>query len=198
MSNLTELVRQYKKTKRKNILNEVFKLIDKNLQKRAEYLFYQQKFKINKKVVRLSEIKKVELEDITQELRLAVLKLIEKYDVKKPFENYFYSSLQFWFPEFIRQRNSRESLGILTESEMTTEENESSVFDNLTTQPIYPEEELDVDTMFDDLSDMEKKVVDLLSQFPEKNQSEVAEILEVTPQRVNEIILNLRKKYKHP
>ena len=195
MKNLTDLVRQYKRTQSTIILGEIFQLIDDNLKKRAQYLFYQQKFQVGKKSIRLVDLKRMEFDDVLQDLRLRILELISQYDVKRPFENYYYTTLQFWFPKCLRNRDQREELGILTESEMKSNEDDSSVFDHLTTPAVYPIENIEI---FDNLSEMEKKVVDLFFDSPDKNQQEVAEILGVTQQRVSELIMNIRKKYNGP
>lgn len=196
MSNLTNLVRKYKQTKSKKLLNQIFILVEKDIKKKATYIFYQQKFRINKQLTKLSQTNKIELEDIEQELRLEVLKLIEKYNARKPFENYFYSTLQYWFPEFIRINNKRENFGIQTESELINEGEEVTIFDNLTTEPIRPKEELNLDKMFKNLTKQEKKLLNLMIKFPQFNQSELANRLGVTQQYISELLIEIKKKYK--
>jgi RNA polymerase sigma factor (sigma-70 family) len=198
MQNLTELVRQYKRTKSTILLGEIFGMLDKNLHKRAEYLFYQQKYNIGHKWVKLVDLKRMELDDVLQDLRVQILELISRYDVKKPFENYLFSTLQFWFPKCLRNRDSKTTLSALTESETTHGDSDESIFNHLTVPAVYPEDEFNSKEYFDDLSEMEKKVVDLFFEFPDKTQVEVAEILGVTQQRVAQLISNIRVKYNRP
>ena len=63
MKNLNELAKEYKKTKSQGILNQIFKMLEKVLKKKANYLFQERHFGN----IRLCETKLLELEDLQQE-----------------------------------------------------------------------------------------------------------------------------------
>jgi len=197
MNNLNELVKQYKKNKSSKILNEIFLIVDKQLQQKAKWIFYQQNFNIEGKICKLNDVHKVDIDDIVQELRLTVLELIEKYNPKKPFENYLNHTLTHWFPEIMRKKDTRRDLGLVSQGELYNEETEEGI--NIENFPIpeqTSQEKPDIDEMFVNLTEREKKLLELMIEFPEKNQQELADIIGVTQQRIDQILKGLRKKYK--
>ena len=180
MKNLNQLVVTYKQTKDKEILNQIFSLLNKTIHDKATYIFYRKKFYKNKNCFYLFKIKTLQLNDIENELKLLILKLIEKTDINKPFDKYLFSSIWNW----------GKSLSSLCE-----EINYRSIFqyeDKLTVQPnidIYNLERLCT-------TKQEQMIIEMIKESPKIKQSEMAERLEVTQSRIAQILKKLRKKIR--
>ena len=216
MKKINELAIQYKNTNDRIILNEIFKLLYDSIQEKTKYIFYkhdfvknryqikiwnssQKKYKSEKRVntFKLCNSKKIEISDVEQELKLEILRIIRDYDVKLPFENYLNSSLINWRPSFIRKKNFMEVLSTINESELINEEEEESPLNNLmSVDAQYPEEHTDILSQFGNLTKKEKILIQLISSHPEKNQTELAEIIGVTQQRIAQMKQILKNKYK--
>lgn len=216
MKKINELAIQYKNTNDRIILNEIFKLLYDSIQEKTKYIFYKQdfvknryqikiwnssqkKYKSEKRVntFKLCNSKKIEISDVEQELKLEILRIIRDYDVKLPFENYLNSSLINWRPSFIRKKNFMEVLSTINESELINEEEEESPLNNLmSVDAQYPEEHTDILSQFGNLTKKEKILIQLISSHPEKNQTELAEIIGVTQQRIAQMKQILKNKYK--
>lgn len=197
MTKLTELVRQYKKTKKKEILEEIFLLLNHQLKEKAKWIFYQQNFNVEGKINKLSESRKFDFEDIEQEIKLVVLELIEKYKVRKPFENYLNGTLSHWFPKIMRKTSTRQFLSLISQEEIYNKETGEGI--NIENFPIpeqTSQEKPNIDEMFINLTKKERILLELMIEFPEKNHIELAELIGVTRQMVEKIIKTLRKKYK--
>jgi len=183
---LTELVIQYKKNKDNKILNTIFLLLEKNLKEKADYVFYQQNF-FGKKGIKLSATKKVDYDDIKQELYYEILKIINTYDTKFPFENYLFSSLKFWKPsiintEFFKNLNTQSIYQINEEGE------EENIAENIMiTNPQKIE-------FIEDLTNKEREIFDLLKSDINLTQIEIAEELGISQQRVSDLIASIKKK----
>jgi RNA polymerase sigma factor (sigma-70 family) len=208
---LNQLAKEYKKTASSIILNEIFKLLTDALHKKAQYVFYEQKFSKGKydieifdkttkqfqkekrtETFRLCDTKKVEFVDVEQELNLKVMELLNKYDARKPFENYLFATLKNWRPTFIQNLNFTKGLNTVNESDLADINDKHSSLDEVVS--VMPEEEIEIDDLFANLTEEEKKFIELKKKFPHKNQTEIATILGVTQQRVSQILIDLKKK----
>lgn len=204
---LQQLVIDYKTTKHQKLLEEIFLLLDKLLIKKAKYIFYKQKFFKNYCVKRiydeetkqyidkqftecfkLCDIGKVDYEDVLQELKIEVLRIIENYDIKKPFMTYLVSSIWKWRPDYIRNKQFVAELSNVEENENILDKS----FIEKSSEEINTKQIL---KRFSNLTEQEEKYIKLKINHPEYNQSEIADILGVTQQRVSELKKNLRKKY---
>jgi RNA polymerase sigma factor (sigma-70 family) len=190
MKEINELVRQYKKNKDPQLLNQIFEVLKNIIKKKAEFLFYQKIYKMGKYEFRLVDTKQCDLNDVKQELNLEILRIINDYNVKEPFENYFFASLWRWKPRFINKKFIQQMFNI-----HEIDEDEESKMNNIPAKPEETNEDINIDELFSDLSEIEKKIVNLLKDNPELNQSELAETIGVTQQRISELMANIRKKY---
>jgi RNA polymerase sigma factor (sigma-70 family) len=190
MKELNELIKQYKKTKDHQLLNQIFEVLKNIIKKKAEFLFYQKTFKFGKYEFKLVDTKQVELNDVKQELNLELLRMIKDWKGKQPFENYLFASLWNWRPKFVNKSLIQETFNI-----HEIDEDEDSKIDNIPAEPEEIKEDINIDEMFSDLTEIEKKIIILLKDNPELNQSELADIIGVTQQRISELMTNIRKKY---
>jgi RNA polymerase sigma factor (sigma-70 family) len=196
MKTLDELALEYKKTKNKNLLNNLFILLQPMLKKKSEYIFYHKQFKCGNSSVRLCNTKKVELDDIIQELNLEVLRIIDNYDVSRPFKNYFFSTLWDWRPDFIRTGNFGKEINmVISENILATDENTNFLDNMADPNSVQATDDTPIFQKFTDLTDQEKKVMNLLMKNNKINQSQIAKIIGVTQQRVGQIINKLKNKY---
>jgi hypothetical protein len=214
MKTLNELAIEYKKTKNKIILNQLFVLLQSLVKAKAKHTFYKRKFVkrmidvemldnegTQKIIQRLPQCFKLvdthllELEDVEQELNLEILSLLEKYDVSRPFDKFLYSSLWNWKPNFIN-KDFINQLGNVSLSAMTEEDNENSeLMNNFAVYPKF-DETFDVCDMFSDLTELEEKLLNLLKVSPDANQTQLAKKLYVTQARVSQMLTEIRKKYR--
>jgi len=222
MDNLTQLAKQYKSTKDPNISNQIFKLLDNAIKQKASYVFYKQKFikdrnkvhemeifdkesksfksKLVPSCFRLCDTKKIDLEDIIQECNLFILELLEKYNPKKPFENYLFSSLKDWRPECIRNYNFMQDVDTINESNLPKLENTNLTLDNMLlkeadkTEEELQEENIEMEDLFKKLTKKERNFLKTKKEYPDANQSQIAKIIGVTPQNISLILKSLKKK----
>lgn len=190
MKTLTELALEYKKTKQPLILGELFTRLEPMIKEKAQYIFYKKVFKGN---VVLAKTKLVELEDVEQELHLTVLRLLERYDTRKSFETYLYSTLWNIKLHNILNEDFYNQLKTV-HSEISEEGEETSPLDNIAVLPKI-EESIEIEHLFTKLSGTEKKIIEILKLNPSANISEIATILKVTKQAVHLHFKSLRRKY---
>ena len=191
---LNELVVEFKKTKNSQILNQIFTSLSKVIHEKSKYIFYQQKFSAKKYVFRLVDTKQVDIMDVEQELNLFTLELINRCDINKPFDKYFYSSIWLWKPKFINQ-DFVNSLRNVSDIKLSDEGDEYSLIDGVATFPKF-DEPINLDDLFDNLSDNERKILNILKDNPKTTQEKIAQVLGVTRERVSQIYVDIRKKYK--
>jgi RNA polymerase sigma factor (sigma-70 family) len=124
---------------------------------------------------------------------IEIMRIIKKYKCKKPFDNYLFASLWNWKPHFLNKKFynylKNNSAEIIDE-----EGNEKSLIENIP-QEENTTAELDFKEMFENLNETEKKVINLLTENNDIKQSEIAEIIGVTQQRISQIIDEIKKKY---
>ena len=215
MNNLNELAKEYKQTKSQVILNNIFKLLYKALKDKASYVFYKQNFFKEKRTteifnrktkrfekkeeiitIKLYNTKKIELEDIEQELKLKVMELLTNFDVKKPFENYLFSTLKNWRPSYVQEVNFMKGLDTINESDLNNKDEENINLDNFPAPEQKIEEPTNYEILFQNLTIQERFLINILRRCPNKKQQELADIIGVTHQRIDQILKVLRKKVK--
>jgi len=216
MNNINLLAKEYKRTKSQIILNQIFKLLSSAIHKKATYVFYRQQFIKDKfeievfdkktknykkeervKCFRLCDTKKLELEDVEQELNLKVLELLENYDARKPFENYLFATLKSWRPIYIQDVNFIKGLDTKNESELPDKNDEQQTLDDIAIrEPKEQNGEIELDQLFENLSIQERKMLNILKNNPKITQTELAKRFNVTQERISQLFINIRLKYK--
>ena len=191
MKELNKLVIQYKKTKNSQILNQIFEILKNVIKKKAEFIFYQKTFKFGKCEFRLINTKQIELNDVKQELNLEVLRIINNYNIKKPFEKYLFGCLWNWKPKFMNKKFLQQYLNI-----HETDGNRGIKIDEILGKPEGDKEKINIDEMFENLTKIEKKIINFLIKNSNLNQSQLAEKIGVTQQMISKIMKNVRKKYR--
>lgn len=216
MDKLTQLAKEYKRKENPEICKQIFKLLEKVITKKANYVFYQQKFIKDKTITkememfdkktkqfikkqipicfRLYEVHKIELEDVIQELNLTILKLLENYDTNRPFTNYLFYKLKRWRPLCVQDTNFLGELNTKSESELSDNEEQQITMNNI--KPTNFEEPIELDDLFQNLTEQEKKVIKLKAGNPQIKQSEIAKNIGVTQKTISIILANLKKKCK--
>jgi len=192
--NLTSMVREYKQSNSSQILDSIFIQIQPILKKKAQYIYYHKKFKGNKYSFTIAQTKKLDYEDVLQELNMEILRIVQEYNPKKEFEPYFFATLWNWRPQFLKQGNFLQWLGTTNESEMGEDEGENLLEQLAIASPIL--EPANLMDFFEDLTEEEKSFLNLCIKNKDKNQSQLSEIIGVTQPRVSQIVANLRKKLK--
>jgi len=187
--NLTKLVLEYQKTKNNNTLTEIFILLDKIIKEKAKYVFFVQTFKINRNEFRLVDTKKIELDDVMQELNLEIIEWINKWKPIAPFSHYLNQCLQGnkWKPRFINADfiKNLNTQSIYKENDEGDEEN---LADNIPTQePIKIE-------FINPLTEKEQEVWELLQGNLNLSQEEIAKELDISQQTVSNIISSIKRK----
>jgi len=196
MQNLNELVKMYKVTKDKNLIEQIFIILKKVIDKKADYTYYQRWFKVGKKkYIKLSETNQTTLDDVKQELYMDILKLIDTYKVDKEFDTYLFSSLWFWRPAFV----NKEFMNQLTNISMYAENDkgeERNLLDNFAICHEF-DKQIDIDTIFDNLTEQERNILNMLIASPDLNYTQIAETIGVSSSRISQIMENLRNKVKN-
>lgn len=188
MNNLNELVKEYKINKDSKKLDEIFIRLAPVIKNKAKHIFYQRKYKILGKIINLKKTGLVDFEDIIQELNILLLKTIQFYNIDKPFDVYFYSSLWFWRPTSIITRYFLNRYNTLLESDLMTEEN-SNPFENIKIEPTQR-----LEYIYEGLTDEENQIVVILFENPGITQAKIAEKLNIQQQRVSEIFVKIKRK----
>jgi len=182
---MNELVTQYKKTKEKKLLDEIFKVLEETITEKAKYIFYQQDFFGNE--MKLCNTKKVIYSDIKQEVYLKILRTIKNCDRKKPFDKYLSVALWSWSPknilrEVMKEMNTQSIYSINEEGE------ESNLADEI---PIHEEPKIEFSHQ---LTEFEQQVWDLRSGNLNLNQEEIAQELGVDQATISRTIAIIKKK----
>ena len=200
MTELNQLVINYKRTKNKQILGKVFVLLEKQIKEKAKFIYYQKKYvkktRNRKLQIRLKDLKIIDFMDVLQDLNLYILKIIENYHVKKPFENYLYASLWDYRPTFLNS-NFIQSTSNIGESEIIGEEGIEYFEDMLIVEPAEIEEDIHLPEMFNNLDEEEKNLIKIILKYPRLKQAKMAKIARLTQQKVSEILTRLRSKYNY-
>jgi RNA polymerase sigma factor (sigma-70 family) len=150
---IEQKIKEYRKTKNREILNEIVKLLSSIVIEKAMYIYYKRpfyvyikgdiikyeipdvrklikKFKDDKEEqkhfikFKLSQIQSIDYEDVEQSLWVIVIKMIENYKLDKPFKNYFLSTIWNWTPSFINSNLIRELANVSINNSMDLQENE--------------------------------------------------------------------------
>jgi len=146
-------IKEYRKTKNREILNEIVKLLSSIVIEKAKYIYYKKPFyayikgdiikyeipdirKLIKKFennreeqkhfikFKLSQIQSIDYEDVEQSLWVIIIKMIENYKLNKPFKNYFLATIWNWTPSFINSNLIRELSNVSTNNSIDLQENE--------------------------------------------------------------------------
>jgi RNA polymerase sigma factor (sigma-70 family) len=196
MKSLNKLIERYKKTKDKDLLTEIFLFLSPIIRQKATYIYYEKTFNYHNKNFKLSKINKLEFEDVLQELNVFVLELIDKYKSKMNFRKYLYSSIWNWRPSFIRTKQFISEIDDISEENLTYDESDNRGFDTiLFINPEIKEQEKNILKCFRRLSIQEKKLINFILKNSTMTQTQIADRLKVTQQRVSQILKNLRNKY---
>lgn len=185
-NNLEKLVKNYKRKKDIYILDQIFKNLNNILNEKASYIFYKQTF-FGKEEIKLCDTKQIELDDVKQELYLEVLRIINEYNIRLPFENYLYSNLKLWKPKFI---NADFLKNFKTQSIYQTndEGEEENLADNMSSpEPLN----IEFNTP---LTEKEQEIWELLQGDLHLSQEEIAEELSISQKSVSNLISSIKKK----
>ncbi|HUS50125.1 MAG TPA: winged helix-turn-helix transcriptional regulator [Candidatus Paceibacterota bacterium] len=193
MKNLNELVKQYKKTELQETFSQIFELLEETIVKKAKYVFYKQRF-FSDESLKLCDTKKVELEDIKQELRLEIIEWINRCKRSLPFDKYLYSNLWNWKPKSIN-KDFLESLKIISIYRKTEEGEDENVIERIPTPEQKIEDLTNYDEMFENLTIIEKMIINILRENSKATQQQIAEIIGVTQQQIVKYLKKIRKKF---
>jgi len=181
MTNLTNLVRQYKQKKDNKILENIYKLINKDIEKRVELIYRKLKYY------------KIDKVDIKQELYIKILSIIDRYNPKEPFENYFYSCLKYWKPK-LKKDDIINFESLYKVDDESGEEREIDIVHNY--QKI--DSKITAEDIFEKCkTKLEKKVCGLLLENPRITQEELAVKCKKTQRTISRVINGLRNKLKY-
>ena len=128
MTNITISIIEYKQTHSSKILNDIFKELNPIIEKKSKYIYFQKYFPISlynkcssclnckehkcnichkctckKGTFNLHRNNLCDYEDVKQDLSMEILKLIEKFDITRDFDTYFYATLWNWKPSFLNK-----------------------------------------------------------------------------------------------
>jgi hypothetical protein len=195
MQNLNELVKLYKETKDKKLIEQIFTLLKGVIKKKAEYTYYQKKFKVSKnKYIKLLENNQTTLDDVKQELYLDILKWINGYIEDKGFDVYLFSRLWYWHPSFVT-RDFLNQYNTVSIYKVDDEGNEDNLIEHIAISNEL-ENRIDIDDLFNNLTTQEKLVINILVKNQTATDLQIAEIIGVSRQRVTHILMAIRKKFK--
>lgn len=187
MKNLTGLVKQFKKSKEEKILNEIFINLKNKIEDKAKFVFYKQNFFGKKNDLKLCQLKQETLFDVIQDLNLLVLKLIQRYNTKKPFENYLNYSLKLYRPSFI---NADFMKNLKTQSIYYTN-NEGEEENIAEEKPIIESKKIEFN---EPLTEREREVFDLFKNNLNITQEEIAKELGLSQQSISLVIASIKNK----
>jgi len=192
LNELDQLVIKYKKNKNRDNLGQILKILENEIKKKAKYVFYVQTFNINNYKFKLVDIKKVELNDIIQELNLEIIEWINNFKPEAPFSHFLNQCLESnkWRPKFI---NADFIKDLHTESIYKTIENdegeeEVNVADNI---PIQEEVKIE---FYPELIKEEQEVWELMQGNLNLSQQEIADEIGVSKMTICRIIARIREK----
>jgi len=206
---LTSLAKEYKKTKSDKVLNDIFKELEEPLRKKANFVYYSQRFVKSKfstndinintkkrefknkvKTFKLKDVRGIEIEDIQQELYLQVLLLLKNYNTKSPFDNYLFGTLKKWRPSFLRENNFIKDLDTIREDKLFNEDDCGGI--NILGKS--EESAIEILDFFEPLTDEEEKYIQLKIKNPNLKKSEIEKRLGITPTNLNKLIKNIKNK----
>lgn len=188
-NNINKLVKDFKETGKKEIMNEIYKILNPILESKGRYIFNRKVYKKNNKYINLKETNMIAEDDIFQELWVLVMEIIENYIPEKPFMNYFYSTLWHFRPSFIDQ-NFLFQNNIVLESSLVTEENLNPLDNMIKTEPNQEPE-------FEELNDRENEIVKIIFCDSSIKQGELAKKMKISQQSISNIMIEIRKKIKN-
>lgn len=207
----SELVKQYKETKDKNILNNIYTILRPFVISRAKYVYYKQYYPLSnyynkdiKGTFNLSKSNLCEYLDVENDLWMEVLRIIDKYDTNKDFDIYFRSCLWNWRPSFLNAN----FISSLSNKSITNEGEEENQLDilvepdklNLEKEEIITEKKENLKQLKKGIlecceTENETKVFSILLKDNKINQSEIAKKVKISQPAVNKIIKKIRKKF---
>ncbi len=185
-NSLNNLAVKYKETKDPIVLEQIFKILSPLINKKATYIFYRKVYCVNKKYFRLYTLGILDLDDIKEEIRIFILTLLNKTDIKRPFDKYLHSSIWKWGNQF---RKLIEKINC-TDKKMTTEDDYMDIVSSVPPA---------VETIYWDkleLTKVEKQIFDILKKDNEISQLQLSKILGITQGRISQLMKKLRKKIK--
>jgi DNA-directed RNA polymerase specialized sigma24 family protein len=181
MSILTNLAKEYKVKKDNRVLEQILKIIKRDIEKRVELIYRKlEHYQIDKK-------------DIKQELYIKILSILHNYDIREPFENYLFSSLKYWKPKLTKDdtisfeslyksdENSGEELEIDIEDKRQT-----NTDSNIILEEIYKECK----------NEIERKILNCLLENPGLSHYDLEKELKIPRRTITSIINRLREKLK--
>ena len=204
MNDLTNLIVEYKKTKSKQILNQIFDLLKSIIEKKAQYIYYRKYFHIslyhdNKKIgtFNLFKSRGCEYEDVEQDLNVKIMRIINNFNVKKDFRSYLFASLWNWMPSFVTKNfvDNLNNKNLYPSSAMVGNEMTINIRNNIDKN--YIKTKIKIQDLSKKLHrDIEKKVLFNLLNKKGLKQTEIAKKLGITQQRVSQIIIKFKKYLK--
>jgi RNA polymerase sigma factor (sigma-70 family) len=178
---ITDLIKEYKITKSKILMEKIFILLDPMIKIKSKSVHY------------LIRKYKLEVEDVKQELCLKILQIINEFNPEKSFENYLFSCLRRWQPVLKKEdRTKYKSLYYINQT--TGEEEEEKFTDNLGQKPT---QNLIIEDIFKECkTDIEKQICKLYLEYPKISEAEIAEKLGTYQKDISRVINGLRKRLK--
>jgi len=203
MNELKNLVIKYKKTKSKQILNDIFDLLKSIIEKKAKFIYYKKYFPVslyhnnNKKgTFNLFKSYLCEYVDVEQDLNMEIMRLINDFNIKKDFKTYLFSSLWMWIPSFIN-KNFVETLHNvkLYSSDSDGRESGINIPANKNIEKNFVESKIK-DLLKELDNSIDKKILLNLLNKKDLTQIKIAKKLGITQQRVSQIIIKIKKLLK--
>lgn len=189
LNELDQLVKQYKKKKDRNILDHIFKILYSRIIEKANYVFYEQTFNINNCKFKLVDVKKVELNDVIQELSLEIIEWINNFVPIAPFSHFLNQCLESnkWRPKFL-DVDFIKNLNTQSIYQTNEEGEEENLADKISTsEPINVE-------FKSPLTKIEQEVWELRQEDLHLSQKEIAEELGVSQKTVSNVIASIKRK----
>ncbi len=220
--NNTILVRQYKQTKYKKTLEQIYDNLKPIVQKKAKFIYNKKYYPLSlyykckeckickqtnksicKKCDKCSCIKGTfnlrkdnlcDYLDVEHDIWIEVFRIIKNYKTEKDFDTYLFACLWEWIPSFINKNFIKSLLNkSLTYFNEEDEVNESDIGDNKT--EINLDKKIDLEEILSNCKNaQEKEIIELLLKEP--NQSEVAKVLKVSPQYISLVLKKLQERIK--
>jgi len=219
MTNAEDLIKQYKQSKNKKTLDDIFILLKPVVMTKAKYVYYKKFYPFSlynrcyncrqcnaknalicedcekctcvKGTFNLKRNNLCEYSDVENDLYLDILRMIETYDTTKSWNTYFYASLWNWQPTFL----TKEFLNSLL-TQPITHHNEEKIStqqnenDNKTTEVMKDFKKAVTKV----LTKRELQIYHILLQDNRLKEVEIAEKIGLTQQAVSLALKNIRKK----
>ena len=172
LNELDQLVIKYKQRKDKNILGQIFIILGSTIKEKAKYVFYEQTFNISNCEFKLVDIKKVELDDVIQELSMEIIEWINDFKPKAPFSHFLNQCLESnkWRPKFLNADfvKSIKTTSIYKSVENDENEEEINIAENIPCQ-----EEVKIE-FYPELTEKEQEVWELMQGNLNLSQEEIS------------------------